>query len=480
MRNRLSTVCTALALLLSVGASDSVAAEELWGRKAKEWVSVIKRAAKADENKRFDNDAEYRVALHAAARLAKKDKGARRALLAFLGERALGTPKLPAEDAYLETGSQMRDEVIPLVAGIGAEIVPDLLKILGGKNRLAREAAIEVLGQMKQPGDEALAALSSIAATDGDEPMIALYARRALILQKHDVRAHLARIQTELEGGSILTWTASDVAALGAHARPLLPALEALVAKQGDDDGIWLTYGLIAALAKDPRPALAKLVARATVPANVEKDPEEARLAWDGLRLAGPASIDVLTKLAKSHQDKDVRLEAARALHAHGRAAIPALIEVLGSRHDNTVRWVVLYVSSFGPAAESAASELRRYFPNKARHVDVLEVLAAIGPAAIRTAMDILKQDDLAMGTCLGDAFAMWGEQLIPELKARLDDGNETVRANAAEQLGATDLVERHKRRLKPLLNKLQRLYKKDKSQRVRMSAYGAILRIKG
>ena len=385
----------------------------IWGRKKSEWLAVVKQASKADADERLDRDTEYRVALHAVSRMARTDKSARRQLLGFLGELEQGVSKAEqTESAKLGIGSAMRAEVIDLLVGLGPSMTPDLLEVLAGKKLLSRLGALEALGRGGDASEPVIAALQAAEADEtlgssGNSEALAGLWRRG-----HDIPNRVEIWRGVLERGDVHETAMSSIAELGSAAKPLLPLLERAAREWAGKPEEWPIRAAMAVVSGHTEPAIQKLIERVS-----RTPPGDTRRAFNGLEIIGDAAIPAVTRLAMTTTSDDTRGPALRLLAAAGPRGVRALAEVAESRGDCTAWSALLALEQLGPAAEPTLPSLKRRLSRRKHRKSVLNTMAAIGPQTIPAALDVLQQENFtAMSDwALGQAFAIWGEQLIPQ-----------------------------------------------------------------
>lgn len=168
---------------------------------------------------------------------------------------------------------------------------------------------------------------------------------------------------------------------------------------------------------------------------------------------------------------------AGDALAAIGPAAVPSLIDALGSTSQDARLWAADTLGRIGPAATAAVPQLDRFVQKygAVESTSAVEALGKIGPAAapaiptLHAAYDALKPDDDP--STLLVALSLVGAPPSPGLIRRLDD------AEPGRRIEAAYLLSEFGPKARSAVPRLEAALK-DPSAQVRVQAAAALARI--
>lgn len=159
---------------------------------------------------------------------------------------------------------------------------------------------------------------------------------------------------------------------------------------------------------------------------------------------ADPVVLKTL-QVALGHESPIVRSAAARALARVGSSAIPSLIDILQLQDDTRCSWAAFALGEMGPAAFTAAPQLRIGMGSSHQVLSSASAIAlariAGDPQAVPYLIQILESEDpasprRAAAAALGD-IGLAATEAIGALELVLDDDDPEVGAAAREALEA-------------------------------------------
>ena len=242
------------------------------------------------------------------------------------------------------------------------------------------------------------------------------------------------------------TGAAGALGSIGRDAESAVPELSALL--NGKGEHVAAAAGL--ALARILPPNSAEL--RKVIPAlaqSLKADSPEIRT--DGviaLSLCGAIAVPTLSDLVKAHNaNPQHAASAAMALGFMGpeaKAAVPALIDALNSRHEKVVTAAAGALGAIGVASQAAVGELQKLLA--ATHPGIrayaARALGEIGPASGSAAGDLakaLRDQNEDVRREAADALGRIGpgaKAILPDLVTALNDASGAVTLHAAGAIG--------------------------------------------
>jgi len=331
-------------------------------------------------------------------------------------------------------------ETAPLVvwalARIGATsvAVACLQGVVRGDRGLGA-AAIDLLGRL---GSDARAAIPDLrrvmnGSRDGD-----LWAHAAAALSRIDPTDGSA-LPVLIESTKDYPWVAvTALRRLGPAARSALPAVLGVLERggvgRGADDGVATSEVIRALVWIDPE-------GRQVVPALVRvlrgQDHEGQAYAADALGLVGGNTPEAATALVQGikapkrgndgpYDLADCCASALVRLGPKAEAAVPELVQLLGSGNRDTQKAAMIALAAIGPAATPAVGPLTRCFGDEVLQPYAVAALGRIGPAA-RAAAPALA--DIAKRSGPGDNnSALRVQAVLALLRIDPDTGEQLAR----------------------------------------------------
>jgi HEAT repeat protein len=200
-----------------------------------------------------------------------------------------------------------------------------------------------------------------------------------------------------------------------------------------------LAYALIPTSGQDKKPKkLPDLVKQLR-----DKEPEIRVAAVEAIAKLDPdVAVPVLVNVL-AMPDEELRLHAALALGAIGKAAVPQLTKALGHEHETVRFYAVWALGLVGPAAKDATPAVIKALRDEDEEVryKAAFALARIAPDstdAIAALIGALQDPDPDVAVEAGDALAKVGVRAVPALRKALGDRKlQVLAADALAKMAA-------------------------------------------
>jgi HEAT repeat protein len=260
-------------------------------------------------------------------------------------------------DALRADDKQARRAVAEVVAGLGAEAQPHLVKLLSNPDAKAREAAARALGRMGVAARSARPALERVL----KDPDAAVRSQAALALWAIDQDAEAALPVLTLVLKDLDTadrWEAVEaIGTIGAEARPAIRGIFEVLASALKDRDVRVRAQAARQLWRRERQA--KVIVPLLRDVVTDRDLLARTMAVETLGELG-AEERAFGPLTQALEDRDlgVRLLAEEALARGGADAVPRLVEALGAKSPRVRLGAVRALGLIGPAARPALGRL--------------------------------------------------------------------------------------------------------------------------
>ncbi|MEW6742884.1 MAG: HEAT repeat domain-containing protein [Planctomycetota bacterium] len=165
---------------------------------------------------------------------------------------------------------------------------------------------------------------------------------------------------------------------------------------------------------------------------------EEALCALGRIGEAARPATQRVIELASS-PDPHRRLAAVFALGRVGvdaTLAVPALRQALHDTESWVRRQAVYSLDAIGPAGSPAIPDLAALLTSSKGALPVARVLGKLGPAALPSLLELLRQGDTAAGCMVVETLHAMGMAVIPDLVRALSSEDDTIRGTATFTLG--------------------------------------------